>query len=75
MIRKQSLANGMFLTKFSLAKGIRSKTGAAHPRQKFFRAPHSHMSMSTMHHAKQKCAHFCSEWCIVVYETGALWDL
>ena len=28
-----------------------------------------------MHHSEQKCAHFCSEWCIVGYETGALWDL
>ena len=34
MIRKCSLA--MFSTKISLAKGIRLKTGAAHPRQKFF---------------------------------------
>ena len=25
----------------------------------------------TMH----QCAHFCSEWCIVGYGTGALWDL
>ena len=29
----------------------------------------------TMHHSEQKCAHFCSEWCIVGYGTGALWDL
>ena len=29
----------------------------------------------TVHHAELKCAHFCSEWCIVGYETGALWDL
>ena len=28
-----------------------------------------------MHHSEQKCAHFCSEWCIVGYGTGALWDL
>ena len=28
----------------------------------------------TMHHSEQKCAIFCSEWCIVWYETGALWD-
>ena len=27
-----------------------------------------------MHHSEQKCAHFCSEWCIVGYGTGALWD-
>ena len=29
----------------------------------------------TMRHSKQKCAHFCSEWCIVGDGTGALWDL
>ena len=38
MIRKFSLAKGMFSTKISLAKGIRSKTGAAHPGQNFFRS-------------------------------------
>ena len=27
----------------------------------------------TMHHSEQKCAHFCSEWCIVEYEADALW--
>ena len=41
MIRKFSLAKGMgmFSTKISLAKGMRSKTGAAHPHQKFFGVP------------------------------------
>ena len=29
----------------------------------------------TIIHSEQKCAHFCSEWCIVGYETGAFWDL
>ena len=29
----------------------------------------------TMHHSEKKCAYFCSEWCIVGYGTGALWDL
>ena len=29
----------------------------------------------TMHHSEQKCAHFCSEWCIVGYGTGALSEL
>ena len=29
----------------------------------------------TMHHPEQKCAHFCSEWYIVGWGTGALWDL
>ena len=38
MIRKSSLAKGMFSTKISLAKGIWSKTRAAHPRQHFFGA-------------------------------------
>ena len=28
-----------------------------------------------IHHSEQKCAHFCSEWCIVGYGTGALVDL
>ena len=28
----------------------------------------------TMHHSEQECAHFCSEWCIVGYRTGALSD-
>ena len=28
----------------------------------------------TMHHSEQKCAHFCSEWCIVGFGTDALWD-
>ena len=26
-------------------------------------------------HSEQKCAHFCSEWSILGYETGAFWDL
>ena len=28
----------------------------------------------TINHSKQKCAHFCSEWCILGYGTSALWD-
>ena len=28
----------------------------------------------TMYHSEQKCAYSCSEWCIVGYETGVLWD-
>ena len=39
MIRKFSLAKGMFSTKIYLAKGIRLKTRAAHPRQNFFWVP------------------------------------
>ena len=33
------------------------------------------VSYPTMHHSESKCAHFCSEWCIVGYGTGELWDL
>ena len=29
----------------------------------------------TMHHSEQRCAHLCSEWGIVGYGTGALWNL
>ena len=29
----------------------------------------------TMHHSEQKCTHFCSEWCIMGYETGELRNL
>ena len=39
MIRNFSLAKGIFSTKISLAKGIRSKTGVAHPRQFFVGVP------------------------------------
>ena len=35
MIRKFSLAKGMFSTKISLAKGIRLQTGAPHPVKNF----------------------------------------
>ena len=28
-----------------------------------------------MLHSEQKCAHFCSEWSILGYGTGAFWDL
>ena len=29
----------------------------------------------TMHQSEQKCVHFCSEWYIVGYGPGGLWDL
>ena len=29
----------------------------------------------TMHHSEQKCAHFCSEWCIVGRRTSGRWYL
>ena len=31
--------------------------------------------LSTIHHSEQKCAHFCSEWCVVGYGIGALCGL
>ena len=40
-------------------------------------SPKSHNAVviyPTMYHS-QKCAHFCSECCIVGYGTGVLWDL
>ena len=36
---------------------------------------HASVPYPKMHHSEHKWAHFCSEWCIVVYETNAdLWD-
>ena len=29
----------------------------------------------TMFHSEQQCTHFCSEWSIMGYGTGAFWDL
>ena len=39
---------------------------------KCYNAPDSHPSIL---HSEQKCVHFCSEWSIVGYRTGAFWDL
>ena len=39
----------MFSTKFSLAKGIRPKTGAAHPCQKFFGVPPAGQNTKYLH--------------------------
>ena len=39
---------------------------------KFRNAP---VPYPTILHSEQKCAHFCSEWSIVGYGTGAFWDL
>ena len=41
----------------------------------FFKSHNALVPYPTMHHSEQKCAHFCSEWCIVGYGTGALWEL
>ena len=35
--------------------------------------PTMHLS-HVSHHSEQKCTHFCAEWCIMAYGTGALWD-
>ena len=40
----------------------------------FHKSHNAPVPYPTMHHSEQKCAHFCSEWCIVGYGTGALWD-
>ena len=42
---------------------------------KIDKSHHAPVPYPTMHHSEQKCAHFCSECCIVGYGTGALWDL
>ena len=49
-----------------------SRDPAVDPTHKSNTAPAPY---STMHHSEQKWAHFCFEWCIVLYGTGALWDL
>ena len=36
---------------------------------------HAPVSYPANHHSEQKCAHFCPEWCVMGYGTGALWDL
>ena len=41
----------------------------------FHKSHNAPVPYPTMHHSEQKCAHFCSEWCIVGYGTGALCDL
>ena len=67
MIRKSSLAKGMFSTKISLAKGNRSKTGAAHPHKIFFTVsmyyiPH----LSTNEYIQQ----FSNPWWWCIYITA-----
>ena len=43
-------------------------------REQFHKFHNAPVSYSTMHHSEQSCAHFCSEWCIVGYGIGGLWD-
>ena len=37
--------------------------------------PNTPVAYPTKHHSEQKCAHFCSVWCIVGYRTSAFWEL
>ena len=48
------------------------ETAAIYQSHKPHNAPVTHPAT---HHSEQKCAHFCSEWYILGYESGALWDL
>ena len=41
----------------------------------FHKSQNASIPYPTMLHSEQKCAHFCTEWSIVGYGTGAFWDL
>ena len=41
----------------------------------FHKSQNAPVPYPTMLHSEQKCAHFCSEWRIMGYGTGAFWDL
>ena len=41
----------------------------------FHKSQNAIVPYPTMLHSEQKCAHFCSEWSIMAYGTGAFWDL
>ena len=41
----------------------------------FHKSQNAPVPYPTILHSEQKCAHFCSEWSIVRYGTGAFWDL
>ena len=43
-----------------------------HQSHKFRKSP---VPYPTRYHSEQRCAHFCSEWCIVEYGTGPLWGI
>ena len=45
------------------------------PIDQFHKSHNALIPYPTIHDSEQKCAHFSSEWCIVGYVTGALWDL
>ena len=59
----------MSCAKFHIITVWRFWIGQSH---KTHNAPLSYL---TIHHPEQKCAHFCSECCIVGYRISALWDL
>ena len=40
-------------------------------RPQIHKSHNASLSYPTMHHSEQKCTHFCYDWCIVVYGTGA----
>ena len=41
----------------------------------FHKSQNTPVPYPTMLHSEQKCAHFCFEWSIVGYGTGAFWNL
>ena len=54
----------------------RGMSSASQEQLKYFdNSPYSQIPYPIMHHSEQKGAHFCSEWDIVEYGTGALWHL
>ena len=51
------------------------KSGIFPSIDQFHKSQNAPVPYPTMLHSEQKCAHFCSEWNIVGYGTGAFWDL
>ena len=43
--------------------------------EQFLKSHNAAVPYPTMLHSEQKCAHFCSEWSLVGYGTGAICDL
>ena len=48
---------------------------SSEPFDLIYKSQNTPVPYPTMLHSEQKCAHFCSEWSIVGYGTGAFWDL
>ena len=55
--------------------GIPQTTFGSANKDQFHKSQNAPVPYPTMLHSEQKCAHFCSEWSIVGYGTGAFWDL